>query len=92
MTDYHITDKELNDIINELLDWESAKRTDSRGAWAYMFDKAMMQWDEMHPGTRPPCYAKIGDPPPCFTGELPPIYDDELGHATVSCKFGTYKI
>ena len=91
-SDYHITDKELNDIINELLDWESDKRTDSRGAWAYMFDKAMMQWDEMHPDTRPPCYAKVGDPPECFSGKLPPIYDGELGNVTVACIPGTYKV
>jgi hypothetical protein len=92
MTEYCITDKEVNDIINELLDWESDKRLDSRGAWAYMFDKAMIQWDEMHPDTRPPAYLKVGPPPACFNGTLPPIYDGELGNETVACKQGTYKV
>ena len=65
MTEYHITDKEVNYIIDELLDWPHDKRLDSRGAWAYMFDKAMTQWNEMHPCTRPPCYSKVGLPPSC---------------------------
>ena len=91
MTEYYITDKEVNDIINELLDWESDKRRDSRGVWGSMLDKAMMQWDEMHPDTRPPCYSKVGEPPACFSGTLPSLYGGELGNSTVVCKHGTCK-
>ena len=92
MIEYVLTDEQINDIIDELLDWTTDKRLDSRGAWAYMYDKAMTQWDEMHPNTRPPAYEKVGPPPPCFQGKLPPIYAGELGDITVACKPGTYKI
>ena len=52
----------------------------------------MTQWGEMHPGTRPPCYSKVGPPPSCFQGELPLMYEGELGNNTVSCKPDTYKL
>jgi len=80
-----ITDKEVNDIISELLDTTHIKRVESGGQWAAAFDKAMAQWCEMHPGTNPPCWVKVGAPPSCFTGDVPPIYGGPLGEKFVAC-------
>ena len=84
--EFLLTDLQINDIIDQLLNWEVDKRLDSCGTWASMLDKAMAQWNELHPGTRPPCYSKVGPPPSCFQGELPPIYEGELGSSTIACK------
>jgi len=85
MIEYVLTDEQVNDMIDELLDWSVDKRRGSPAVWSARFDKAMTQWDEMHSGTRPPAYAKIGPPPACFKGQVPPIYEGELGNTTVSC-------
>jgi len=38
----------------------------------------MAMWVDRYPGTRPPACEKMGPPPPCFSGILPPIYEGEL--------------
>lgn len=73
-----MTDKQLNEYIGHLLDVPKPKRLTSNGWWAEDFKCAMAMWEDRHPGTRPPAHAKVGPPPPCFTGTLPPIYDGEL--------------
>ena len=73
-----MSDKQLNEYIDYLLGWTKQERIDSNGSWAVSFDCAMSMWVDRHPGTRPPAYAKIGPPPPCFSGEVPPTYDGEL--------------
>ena len=73
-----MSDKKLNEYIDHLLGWSKQARIDSNGSWASSFDGAMSMWVDRHPGTRPPAYAKIGPPPPCFSGNIPPIYDGEL--------------
>ena len=80
-----ITDKVINDIISDLLDVCQDDRDKSMGEWTTAFDRAMLQWRNMHPGTNPPCWTKIGDPPPCFSGKIPPIYDGPLGQKCVAC-------
>ena len=70
-----MTDRGLNDYISFLLDTPKDKRT---GFWAETFDAAMAMWVDRYPGTRPPAFAKLGPPPSCFTGTIPPIYDGEL--------------
>ena len=73
-----MSDKQLNEYIGHLLDVPKEKRLSSDGWWAEDFDCAMSMWVDRHPGTRPPAYAKIGAPPPCFAGNVPPIYEGEL--------------
>ena len=73
-----MNDKKLNEYIDYLLGLSQQERIDSNGSWASSFDRAMAMWVDRHPGTRPPAYAKIGPAPPCFSGEIPPIYDGEL--------------
>ena len=73
-----MSDKTLNEYIDSLLGWSTQKRIDSDGKWAELFDSAMAMWVDRHPGTRPPAFAKLGPPPPCFTGEVPPLYEGEL--------------
>ena len=71
-------DKQLNEYIGHLLDVPMEKRMSSDGWWKDDFDCAMAMWVDRHPGTRPPAFAKLGPPPPCFSGNLPPIYEGEL--------------
>ena len=71
-------DKQLNEYIGYLLDVPKEKRLTSDGWWKEDFDCAMAMWQDRHPGTRPPAFEKVGPPPPCFVGILPPIYDGEL--------------
>jgi len=73
-----MSDKELNEYINHLLDVPREKRISSDGWWTDDFTCAMAMWEEKHPGTRPPAFAKLGAPPACFSGNLPPIYEGEL--------------
>ena len=73
-----MTDKQLNQYIEHLLDVPHAKRLTTDGWWADDFDCAMAMWVDRHPDTRPPAFKKIGPPPSCFVGNLPPIYDGEL--------------
>ena len=73
-----MNDKELNGYINFLLDIPREERIASDGKWAESFDSAMAMWEDRHPGTRPPAFAKLGPPPACFSGGLPPIYEGEL--------------
>ncbi len=73
-----MTDRELNKHIEQLLDVPRERRLATMGAWGKAFDSAMTSWSDRYPGTRPPAMAKLGPPPECFTGTLPPIYDGEL--------------
>jgi hypothetical protein len=73
-----MTDKQLNDYIDYLFGRSKQERIDSNGGWAQSLDVAMTMWVDRYPGTRPPAYAKIGPPPPCFAGTVPPIYDEDL--------------
>lgn len=73
-----MNDKTLNEYIDSLLEWSTQKRLDSNGKWAEMFDSAMAMWVDKHPGTHPPAFAKLGPPPSCFTGKVPPLYKGEL--------------
>ncbi len=73
-----MSDKQLNEYISRLLDVLIEKRLTSDGRWAEDFDCAMAMWADRHPGTRPPAFEKVGPPPSCFTGTLPPIYEGEL--------------
>ncbi|MAF25875.1 hypothetical protein CL634_09920 [bacterium] len=73
-----MTDRQLNEYIDHLLSWSTQKRIDSNGGWSQSFDGAMAMWEDRHPGTRPPAYAKVGPPPTCFSGTIPPIYEEEL--------------
>jgi hypothetical protein len=73
-----MNDKQLNEYINELLGVPRAERLASEGEWADRLDCAMAQWVDRHPGTRPPAFAKLGPPPACFTGAVPPIYEGKL--------------
>jgi hypothetical protein len=73
-----MSDKKLNEYIDHLLSWSQQKRIDSDGSWDRSFDGAMAMWVDRHPGTRPPAYAKIGPPPACFTGTIPPIFEGDL--------------
>jgi len=73
-----MTDKQLNRYVDYLLEWSQQERLDSNGAWARSFDVAMAMWEDRYPGTRPPAFAKLGQPPQCFTGVEPPIYEGEL--------------
>jgi len=73
-----MTDKQLNEYIGHLLDIPKDKRLASDGWWAEDFDCAMAMWVDRHPGTRPPAFAKMGPPPSCFPGKIPPLYDGEL--------------
>ena len=74
-----MNDRQLNEYIGHLLDVPKEKRSDARnGWWAEDFDSAMAMWVDRHPGTRPPAFAKLGPPPPCFVGDMPPIYEGEM--------------
>jgi hypothetical protein len=73
-----MTDGQLNEWIDNLLCVPSEERIASDGNWADYFDRAMLMWEDRHPGTRPPAFEKIGSPPSCFEGDLPPIYDGAL--------------
>jgi hypothetical protein len=73
-----MNDRQLNEYIDHLLDVPKEKRLESSGSWAQSFDGAMAMWVDRHPETRPPAFAKLGPPPSCFVGTLPPIYDGEL--------------
>jgi hypothetical protein len=73
-----LTDKQLNDYVQHLLNIPKEKRAVSNGSWAKDFDCAMAMWVERYPDTRPPAMSKLAPPPPCFVGEIPPIYDGEL--------------
>ena len=73
-----MTDKHLNDHVDRLLDVPQEERLASDGLWGESLDVAMAVWEDRHPGTRPPAYAKIGPPPSCFSGTVPPIYDGDL--------------
>ena len=74
-----MTDKQLNDYIEILLNVSHENRIASNGRWAQDLDCAVAMWTDKHPGSRPPAYAKIGQSlPACFSGTLPPIYDGEL--------------
>jgi hypothetical protein len=72
-----VNDKTLNEYIDSLLEWSTQKRIDSNGKWAELFDSAMAMWVDRHPGTRPPAFAKLGPPPACFSGKIPPIYEGD---------------
>ena len=73
-----MSDKQLNDYIGHLLDVPKEKRLTSDGWWSEDFNCAMAMWTDRHPGTRPPSFKKVGPPPSCFSGTLPPIYDGLL--------------
>ncbi len=73
-----MNDKELNEYIGRLLDVLIEERLTSDGNWTEDFDCAMAMWADRHPGTRPPAFKKVGPPPSCFSGKLPPIYEGEL--------------
>ena len=73
-----MTDRQLNDHIDRLMDTSRDDRLASNGGWAKAFDIAMVMWEDRHPGTRPPAFAKVGPPPRCFTGDVPSIYDGPL--------------
>ena len=73
-----MTDKQLNQYIGHLLNIPKEKRLVTDGRWAEDFDCAMAIWVDRHPGIRPPAFAKLGPPPSCFTGTVPPIFDGEL--------------
>ena len=73
-----MTDKQLNDHIDRLLSVHQEDRLASNGRWGKAMDVAMAVWEDRHPGTRPPAYARLGPPPSCFSGDLPPIYDGDL--------------
>ena len=68
-----MTDKKLNEYIGFLLDVPKDERIVSNGKWAESFDSAMAMWDNRYPGTCPPAFAKLGPPPSCFAGNVPPI-------------------
>jgi hypothetical protein len=72
-----MNDKQLNEYIDSLLAWSTQKRVASNGKWAELFDSAVAMWVDRHPGTRPPAFAKLGPPPPCFSGKIPPIYEGD---------------
>jgi len=92
VSSFILTDEVVNDIISDLLDASALSRIRSSGKWSVNFDRAMTQWNEMHPGTNPPCWKKVGPPPPCFAGNVPPIYDGKLGDRFVSCNPDENKI
>jgi hypothetical protein len=73
-----ITDKQLNNIVDRLLGVPQEERLASDGQWGERLEVAMAVWEDRHPGTRPPAYTKIGPPPPCLSGTVPPIYDGDL--------------
>ena len=73
-----MTDKQLNEYIGHLLDVPNEKRLSSNGRWAEDFDCSMAMWSDRHPGTRPPAFANVGPPPPCFSGAIPPLYTGDL--------------
>ncbi len=73
-----MSDKQLNEYISHLLDVPKEKRLASDGRWVEDFECAMAIWVDRYPGTRPPACEKMGPPPPCFSGVLPPIYEGEL--------------
>jgi hypothetical protein len=73
-----MNDKQLNEYIAILLDVPEPERIASHGEWAKAFDSAMAMWQDRHPGTRPPAFKKLGHPPSCFTGNIPPIYEGNL--------------
>ncbi len=73
-----MTDKQLNDYIDFLLDVPQEERIQTHGKWAESFDTAMAMWEDRYPGTRPPAFKKLGKPPACFSGKIPPIYEGEL--------------
>ena len=73
-----MSDKQLNEYISHLLDVPKEKRLASDGRWAEDFECVMAMWVDRYPGTRPPACEKMGPPPPCFSGILPPIYEGEL--------------
>ena len=73
-----MNNKQLNEYIALLLDVSRGDRLISSGQWAINFNSAMAMWEDRYPGTRPPAFKKIGPPPSCFKGKLPPIYKGEL--------------
>jgi hypothetical protein len=73
-----MTDRQLNDHIDRLLETPREDRLASAGGWAKAFDIAMVMWEDRHSGTRPPAFAKVGPPPRCFSGDVPPIYNGVL--------------
>jgi len=73
-----MTDFQLNEHISNLLDVAPRHRKLSDGRWGHAFDLAMQLWEQRHPNTRPPAFVKVGPPPACFYGTVPPIYDGDL--------------
>ena len=73
-----MNDKQLNEYIGFLLDVTKEKRITSNGQWAANFDSALAMWEDRHPGTIPPAFKKLGPPPECFTGKIPPFYEGDL--------------
>jgi len=73
-----MSDAQLNEYIGHLLDVPVEKRMSSDGWWGDDYLCALAMWEDRHPGTRPPVFSKVGQPPACFTGTVPPIYDGDL--------------
>ena len=67
-----------NEYIGNLLDILPIDRENSKGLWASAFDAAMATWEKRHPKTRPPAFIGRPAPPPCFDGDLAPIYEEKL--------------
>jgi len=73
-----MTDAQLNGYIDALLSATRQERIRSGGLWADKMDSAMAMWNDRHPDTLPPAFEKLGAPPSCFEGTVPPIYDGDL--------------
>jgi hypothetical protein len=73
-----VTDRQLNEYIEHLLDTPKSDRIASSGRWAESLGVALAMWEDRYPNTRPPAFRKLGPPPPCFAGTLPAIYDGDL--------------
>ena len=69
------TDRVLNQIVRMLLKATREDRVASNGVWASTMDWVMNEWTNRHPNTRPPAYKYASEPPECFIGMLPPIYE-----------------
>ena len=72
-----MNDQQLNDHVAVLLGGPMDDRLSSDGQWAMDLGIAREMWERRHPKTLPPAY-KNRKPPPCFVGDLPPIYEGDL--------------
>ena len=82
-----ISENALNDLFGTLLDATQAERVHLGREWHRSFDVSSALWEALHPGTRAPAFKVQGPPPSCFTGVIPPLYEDSLSDEPIASPF-----